>query len=88
MNPNVNFSGSRPQPDRWSMRWTTKPRYIAFLVIVGSLTGCAGSVAMQNPQTGVTAICRGSLHEFNPWAQTMACVANYEAQGWVRTGQE
>jgi hypothetical protein len=43
---------------------------------------------MQNPRTGATDVCRDSLHGLNPWSQTMACVAGYEAQGWIRVVRE
>ena len=59
-------------------------RYVALIVVAGVSTGCAGDVVMQNPRTGMTQICKESLRGLNPWSQTMACVANYEAQGWTR----
>ena len=53
------------------------------------LAGCtAGDVAMQDPRNGATATCSGTLRELNPWSQTMACVANYEAEGWIRANPE
>ena len=52
------------------------------------LTGCGSNVVMQNPRTGATNVCRDSLRGLNPWSQTMACVADHEAQGWVRVVRE
>jgi hypothetical protein len=63
-------------------------RYVALIVVAGVSTGCADHVVMQNPRTGMTEICEESLRGLNPWSQTMACVANYEAQGWTRGNQE
>jgi hypothetical protein len=71
--------------DRNLVRWTPLLRYLA--LIVGVSTGCADDVAMTNPRTGMTQICQESLGGLNPWSQTMACVANYEAQGWRRANR-
>jgi hypothetical protein len=65
------------------------PRYALPIVAISFLTGCnGGDVTMQNPHTGATVVCPGRYRELNPWSQTMACVANYEAQGWTRAGAE
>jgi hypothetical protein len=69
--------------------WRTAMRGYGILVAASALlAGCAGDVAMQNPRNGATVICPGSHRELDPWSQTMACVANYEAQGWTRAGSE
>lgn len=84
MSPNAHFSGSpMAKSDRKLIKWTTIRRYIALLVVACVSTGCAG-VVMQDPHTGATETCQNSLAELNPWSQTMACVANHEAQGWTR----
>ncbi len=57
----------------------------AALLGVALLAGCGtGDVPMRQPQTGATALCRESLHGLDPWSQNDACVAGYEAQGWIR----
>lgn len=77
-------------PDGWEQNlaeWTPVLRYIALIVVLGVSNGCAADVVMTNPRTGMTQICQESLGGLNPWSQTMACVANYEAQGWTRANQ-
>jgi hypothetical protein len=87
--PNLHFSeGAVPRSERSLVWWTPMLRYVALIGVVGVSTGCADDVVMQNPRTGMTQICGESLRGLNPWAQTMACVANYEAQGWTRANQE
>lgn len=63
-------------------------RYVVLVLAAGVSTGCAGDVVMKNPRTGQTEICQESLRGLDPWSQTMACVANHEAQGWTRVDQE
>lgn len=65
-------------------RRTRVLRCVALSVVAAVSTGCADDVVMENPRTGITEICRESLSGFNPWSQTMACVGNHEAQGWIR----
>jgi hypothetical protein len=48
------------------------------------LAGCSGDIAMKNIRTGEVDTCRNYLHGLNLWSQTIACVTNHEAQGWVR----
>jgi hypothetical protein len=79
--------GAAPCSDRNLVRWTPLLRYLALIVVVGVSTGCADDVVMTNPRTGMTQICQESLGGLNPWSQTMACVANYEAQGWRRANR-
>jgi hypothetical protein len=89
MRPNSHFSeGAAPRSGRNLVRPTPMLRYVALIVVAGVSTGCAGDVVMQNPRTGMTQICKESLRGLNPWSQTMACVANYEVQGWTRANQE
>jgi hypothetical protein len=71
-----------------AFQWRAIRRYGTLIAAAGFLAGCAGNVTMQNPQTGATTICPGSHREFDPWSQTMACVADYEAQGWTRANPE
>jgi hypothetical protein len=68
--------------------WMATGVYGVLIAATGLLVGCAGDVAMQNPRTGATVTCPGNHRELDPWSQTMACVANYEAQGWTRAGPE
>ena len=63
-------------------------RYLALMFVVSVSTGCADDVVMANPSTGMTQICQENLGGLNPWSQTMACVGNYEAQGWTRANQQ
>jgi hypothetical protein len=63
-------------------------RYLTLIIAAGVLTGCATDVAMQNPRTGDTAMCRASLRGLNPWSQQDACIADHIAQGWRRTSPE
>jgi len=89
MKPNSHFSeGAAPRSERNLVRWTPMLRYVALIVVAGVSTGCADDLVMQNPRTGMTQICEESLRGLNPWSQTMACVGNYEAQGWTRANQE
>jgi hypothetical protein len=89
MKPNLHFSeGAAPRSERNLVRWTPTLRYVTLIVVAGVSTGCADDVVMQNHRTGMTQICKESLRGLNPWSQTMACVANYEAQGWTRANQE
>ena len=89
MKPNSYFSeGAAPRSERNLVRWTPMQRYVALIVVAGVSTGCADDLVMQNPRTGMTQICEESLRGLNPWSQTMACVGNYEAQGWTRANQE
>jgi hypothetical protein len=74
--------------DRQRVRWTPIVRYVALAVVACVSAGCTDDVAMQNPQTGKTEICRESLRGFNPWSQSMACVANHEAEGWTKASSE
>lgn len=77
-----------PYARRNASRWPAMRQCAIAIVAAGLLAGCAGSVAMQNPRTGATATCAGTFRELNPWSQTMACVADYEAKGWVRVSRE
>jgi hypothetical protein len=89
MKPNSHFpEGAVPCSDRTFVGWTPTLRYIVLIVVAGVSTGCADDVVMTNPSTGMTQICQESLGGLNPWSQTMACVGNYEAQGWTRDNQE
>jgi hypothetical protein len=58
-------------------------RCTVLIVACGVAAGCTQDVVVQNPQTGVSETCRGSLDGFNPWSQTMSCVADHVAQGWT-----
>jgi hypothetical protein len=88
MKPNSHFS-EVPHPVRIrTLYGGRRCCYVALIVVVGVSTGCADDVVMTNPTTGMTQVCRESLGGLNPWSQTMACVANYEAQGWTRANQE
>jgi hypothetical protein len=53
------------------------------IIIAGVLAGCAYDVAVQNPQTGTSEVCRESLGGFNPRSQTTGCVADHVALGWT-----
>lgn len=89
MNQNANFSSSpTTKSDRKLIKWSTIPRFIALVVLAGVSTGCADDVVMRNPQTGQTETCRESMQGLDPWSQKMSCVADHEAQGWTRVGQE
>jgi hypothetical protein len=68
---------------RRAVRWSG-----IVVAIAALLAGCAGDVALQNPHTGATVVCPGGHRELDPWSQTMACVSNYEAQGWTRIEHE
>jgi hypothetical protein len=60
-------------------------RCLALIAIAGGLTGCIDrDVAIVNPRTSETMTCEGTPGGVNPWSQTMACVTNHEAQGWIR----
>jgi hypothetical protein len=61
-------------------------RYLALIVATYMLTGCAAEVVMVNPRTNETAICRESLRGLNPWSQKEACIGEYVAGGWIRSG--
>jgi hypothetical protein len=63
-------------------------RCAVLIVVAAASTGCADDVVLKNPRTGAIEICQNSLRGLDPWSQTMACVANYEAQGWIRTSQQ
>lgn len=61
------------------------PASLALIASALCLSGCIDrDVAMENPRTGETLTCEGSPGGLNPWSQTMACVEDHEAQGWVR----
>ena len=47
------------------------------------LAGCARPVAVQNPRTGETLLCKTAAAEWNPWSQADACIADHLAQGWT-----
>jgi hypothetical protein len=70
------------------MRWTPVLRCGILIVVATISTGCANDVVMQNPRTGMTEVCPESLRGLDPWSQKMACVANHEAEGWVRVDRE
>jgi hypothetical protein len=60
-------------------------RWPLFMLATASLGGCIDrDVAMLNLRTGETMTCAGTPGGINPWSQTMACVADHEAQGWTR----
>jgi len=59
-------------------------RYGALTFLTGLLAGCADDVTLRDPQTGRTEICPQSQQGLDPWSQTMSCIANHEAEGWVR----
>lgn len=60
-------------------------RFAALLAGLCLLSGCIDrDVVMVNPRTGETATCEGAPGGVNPWSQTMACVTDREAQGWMR----
>jgi hypothetical protein len=82
MNANANVSGSAS--DRASVRWALVLRYVALFVVAGVSAGC-GEIVMENPKTGMIAHC--PVTGIDPWSQTMACVADHEAQGWIRVGE-
>jgi len=89
MRPNPLFSdAAAARFHRNLVRRTLIPRCLAAIAAGGLLAGCADDVVLNNPRTGATQICRQSLGGLNPWSQTMACVGNYEAQGWTRTTQQ
>jgi len=89
MRPNRHVcGGGTVGSDRKEGRRTPILRYAALIVVAVASTGCADDVVLKNPRTGATEVCRDSLRGLDPWSQTMACVANYEAQGWIRTGQQ
>jgi hypothetical protein len=58
-------------------------RCTVLIVACGMAAGCTHDVVVQNPQTGVSETCRESLGGFNPYSQTMGCVADHVAQGWT-----
>ena len=58
-------------------------RCLTLITAAGLLAGCAADVAMINPRTGDTAICRESLGGLNPWSQKEACVGKHFAEGWI-----
>ena len=89
MKPNSHFfEDAAPRSDGNLVGQTRMLRYLALIVVVGVSAGCADDVVMTNPRTGMTQICQESLGGLNPWSQTMACVGNYEAQGWTRANQQ
>lgn len=89
MNPNVNVSSGRTTKSyRGLVRRTPILQYVLLIVVAIISTSCADDVVMKNPRTGTTETCQQSLHGLDPWSQTMACVANHEAQGWTRIDQE
>jgi hypothetical protein len=57
---------------------------VILIAAAGALAGCA-DIVMENPRTGMTERC--PVSGVNPWSQTMACVADHEAQGWIRVEQ-
>lgn len=63
-------------------------RYLLLIITLGSLAACARDVVLQDPRTGETATCYQSFLGLNPWSQTDACVAGYEAQGWAVVHQD
>jgi hypothetical protein len=65
--------------------WKAMLRYVVLMGAAIALAGCADDVVMRNGLTGKTETCEDILRGFNPWSQTMACVANHEAQGWTRS---
>lgn len=88
MNAFVNFTrGPAAKPDRRPIPWAAM-RYMVLIVVTCVSTGCADDVVMKNPQTGQTETCHESLRGLDPWSQSMACVADHEAQGWTRAGQQ
>jgi hypothetical protein len=89
MEPNSYFSRSAAAlSDRDLTRRARILRYAVVIVVACVSTGCADDVVMENPRTGMSAVCQQSLRGLNPWSQTMACVSSHEAQGWIRSGQE
>lgn len=63
-------------------------RALLWMVCTGSLCACTDDVALQNPKTGETAVCREILASFNPWSQRDACIVRYITQGWVTTERD
>lgn len=89
MKPNLPLSGADARgSDRRRGTRRARLRYAALFVAAGTLGGCAGDVALQNPRTGKTELCGESPLGVDPWSQTQACVASHEAQGWTRTSEE
>ncbi len=82
LNPDSCFSnpgGSRRQ----RVTLLFQLRFLVLIVASGAATGCAHDVVLQDPHTGATEVCRGSLAGFNPWSQKMACVSDHIALGWT-----
>ena len=52
------------------------------IAAAGLVAGCAQDVAMVDPRTGDTTICRAS--PLNPWSQQESCIGDHIAQGWKR----
>jgi hypothetical protein len=69
------------------LRWRAVLRLVVMLA-PGLVGGCSEEVALREPVTGRTEICRDGSHGLNPWSQTLSCIADHEAQGWVRVGQD
>ena len=66
-------------------------RPVILLALV-TLTACTDPIIMKNPQTGETADC-GSHYGAGLYALTandraQACVRDFQAQGWQRTGNK
>jgi len=89
MKPNSHFAdGAVAYPDRQLGRRMPIQRYVALIVVACASAGCAHDVALENPQTGATLVCRESAGGFNPWSQTMGCVADHVARGWTTSSQK
>ncbi len=89
MTSNSYFSGGAE--GSWNsglVRWTPALRCVLLIVFACVLAGCADDVVLENPRTGMTAVCRHNLHGLDPWSLSMGCVASFEAQGWTRSGPE
>ena len=65
-------------------------RTLSFILLATALAACASdhNVAMKDPRTGETAVCRQSFHwGLDPWSQTYGCVTEHVTQGWVTVGE-
>lgn len=80
---NVVAFGAHPLGRRGSVL-----RILALIAATCAAAGCAHDVALQNPQTGASELCRESAGGFNPWSQTTACVADHLAQGWTISSEQ
>jgi hypothetical protein len=80
----------RPRSQFGSEYFTEVPMLRYGILILAAIvsTACADHRVLENPHTVMTVVCSGSQSVFNPWSQTMACVASREAQGWIRSGQK